>query len=402
MRKRIADQWYRFLRFTRSHRLETFIVGAIVLFLFLLFPTRFFTSINPGSVGVVWHRFAGGTDFCKVLSEGTHLKYPWDDVIPFDGRLQQREITFDTKTNNGLQVRLTLMYRYQLVVQNIPALYEYASADYARILLDPTVEVVARNVVSSRAPADIYAERPTIQRLIKEIASWDLFVRNDPTNIPRTRKSPDPMATDIYLERPIEPREDIRKAGSQATPAPDAQRPKTDFALLYPHLRKRDPDKPAIYFLPCSTKSPIDHFVWLNIESVLVKGIDFPPELQRSITENDRRQQELFAYYWKERIAKAEASRARVEAAGIRDASLIMSKGLTENYLRYVGIKATEELGTSPNTKTIVIGGGKDGLPLLLGSDSDTSRAATTANVRGNEIPTPMQFLNKQLAETPR
>jgi regulator of protease activity HflC (stomatin/prohibitin superfamily) len=34
--------------------------------------------------------------------------------------------------------------------------------------------------------------------------------------------------------------------------------------------------------------------------------------------------------------------------------------------LRWKGIEATEKIAQSPNTKVIVIGAGKDGLPLIL------------------------------------
>ncbi|MHC4534980.1 MAG: prohibitin family protein, partial [Planctomycetota bacterium] len=37
-----------------------------------------------------------------------------------------------------------------------------------------------------------------------------------------------------------------------------------------------------------------------------------------------------------------------------------------EQLLRWKGIEATEKLATSPNAKVIVIGAGKDGLPIIL------------------------------------
>ncbi|MFB3056286.1 MAG: prohibitin family protein, partial [Ignavibacteriaceae bacterium] len=37
--------------------------------------------------------------------------------------------------------------------------------------------------------------------------------------------------------------------------------------------------------------------------------------------------------------------------------------------LKWKGIEATEKLASSPNTKVIIIGSGKDGLPLILGGN---------------------------------
>jgi hypothetical protein len=42
---------------------------------------------------------------------------------------------------------------------------------------------------------------------------------------------------------------------------------------------------------------------------------------------------------------------------------LTFSKSLL---LRWKGIEATETLANSPNTKVIIVGAGKDGLPIIL------------------------------------
>ena len=48
-----------------------------------------------------------------------------------------------------------------------------------------------------------------------------------------------------------------------------------------------------------------------------------------------------------------------------------MSEGrqFPEQYLRWKGIEATLELAKSPNSKVIVMGAGKDGLPVILNPD---------------------------------
>lgn len=43
-----------------------------------------------------------------------------------------------------------------------------------------------------------------------------------------------------------------------------------------------------------------------------------------------------------------------------------MKGGAFDKYLRYQGIDATVKLASSPNAKMVVIGGGSDGLPLIL------------------------------------
>ena len=64
-----------------------------------------------------------------------------------------------------------------------------------------------------------------------------------------------------------------------------------------------------------------------------------------------------------------EAERKRIEARGIADFQTIVSKGISAQLLKWKGIEATTELAKSNNTKIVVIGAGKDGLPLILGGN---------------------------------
>ena len=57
-----------------------------------------------------------------------------------------------------------------------------------------------------------------------------------------------------------------------------------------------------------------------------------------------------------------------IEAKGKADANKILSASLTDKILQDKGIEATIKLAQSPNSKVIVIGSGKDGLPIILGN----------------------------------
>ena len=49
-------------------------------------------------------------------------------------------------------------------------------------------------------------------------------------------------------------------------------------------------------------------------------------------------------------------------------ANKILSASLTDKILKEKGIDATLALAKSPNSKVVVVGSGKDGLPLILGN----------------------------------
>ena len=61
-----------------------------------------------------------------------------------------------------------------------------------------------------------------------------------------------------------------------------------------------------------------------------------------------------------------EAERKRIEAKGISDFQRIVMRDITEGLLRWKGIEATAKLAESSNAKMVIIGSGKDGLPVIL------------------------------------
>ena len=58
-----------------------------------------------------------------------------------------------------------------------------------------------------------------------------------------------------------------------------------------------------------------------------------------------------------------------IMAEGEARANEIINNSLTDNLLKMRGIEATRDLSNSPNSKVIVIGGGDQGLPLILGGN---------------------------------
>ncbi len=103
------------------------------------------------------------------------------------------------------------------------------------------------------------------------------------------------------------------------------------------------------------------------VENVLLRDIQLPPTLKASIEAKQQAEQESLAMSFRLQKEKQEAERKRIEAAGIRDFQQIVAQGIDERLLRWKGIEATENLAKSNNSKVVVIGGGKDGLPLILG-----------------------------------
>lgn len=103
------------------------------------------------------------------------------------------------------------------------------------------------------------------------------------------------------------------------------------------------------------------------VESILLRDIQLPATLKASIELKQQAEQEALAMNFRLQKEKQEAERKRIEAAGIRDFQQIVAQGISSQLLEWKGIEATENLAKSPNAKIVVIGSGKNGLPLILG-----------------------------------
>lgn len=102
------------------------------------------------------------------------------------------------------------------------------------------------------------------------------------------------------------------------------------------------------------------------IESTPLRRVGLPGGLTQAIEEKLRAEQESQRMEFVLTKERQEADRKRIEAQGIADFQNIVARGISDALLRWKGIEATEKLATSQNAKVVVIGGGKDGLPLIL------------------------------------
>jgi regulator of protease activity HflC (stomatin/prohibitin superfamily) len=105
----------------------------------------------------------------------------------------------------------------------------------------------------------------------------------------------------------------------------------------------------------------------LTVENVLLRDIQLPTTLKAAIEAKQQAEQESLAMNFRLQKETQEAQRKRIEAAGVRDFQQIVAQGITPSLLEWKGIEATENLAKSPNSKVVVIGNNKNGLPLILG-----------------------------------
>jgi prohibitin 1 len=103
------------------------------------------------------------------------------------------------------------------------------------------------------------------------------------------------------------------------------------------------------------------------VENILLRDVQLPAMLKGSIEAKQQAEQDALRMSFILQKEKQEAERKRIEAQGIADFQKIVAQGISPQLLEWKGIEATEKLATSANSKVVVIGNPKTGLPLILG-----------------------------------
>jgi prohibitin 1 len=104
-------------------------------------------------------------------------------------------------------------------------------------------------------------------------------------------------------------------------------------------------------------------------EAVLLRKIGLPAIVANAIQEKLRREQEAEQMKFVLQKEQQEAERKRIEAQGVADFQRIVASGISQQLLEWKGIEATEKLALSQNSKIVVIGNPKSGLPIILGGE---------------------------------
>lgn len=104
------------------------------------------------------------------------------------------------------------------------------------------------------------------------------------------------------------------------------------------------------------------------IEAVLMKSITLPKGLYSAIESKLQAEQAAQQMEFVLQREEKEAERKRIEAAGIRDAQLIIKEGITEGNIQWKSLEVLKEISMSPNAKLILTDGKT---PVLINGDND-------------------------------
>ena len=187
----------------------------VMTFLLIILWRDVVQTVPVGYSGVAWHRihFNNTHGSRGPLREGVHLIWPWDKFYTYDVRLQSKDHTFQVLSQEGLQIELTLTFRWRAERDRVVELNNTVGPDYAETLLNPTISSVTREIVAKYAAQELYdQERVKIQREIyNQVVSPDF---NNGIGS-RLTEADDPSVlvelTDILIKRVTLP-EQLRRA----------------------------------------------------------------------------------------------------------------------------------------------------------------------------------------------
>jgi regulator of protease activity HflC (stomatin/prohibitin superfamily) len=277
-------------------------------------------TVPSGQVGVLWKRFGHGTvrDPRQLRGEGLHLILPWDKLFLYDLRIQSLTDAYNAISKDGVNLNATLNIRFRLQRNSVPILHQAIGPDYTK-LLGPQIASQMRGVIAEYTAEQVYSTaRQEIQDKIRETA----------------------------VEKLSHKMMDAETASE--TDAADA----TNIASMQ--------DTVVLY-------------------DTLLYGIELPNSVVQAI--NRKTEQYYIAQEYAFRIdrERKESERKAIEAAGISEFQRIVSQGISDSYLRWRGVEATLQLAQSTNSKVVIIGGGKDGLPIILGNMDTPAQAQGTS-----------------------
>jgi len=303
------------------------LMGAFVAF--VLYPYMV-VNVYSGQVGVLWKRFGCGTvmDADKLQDEGLHIILPWDRLFRYDLRLQSTTETYNAISSDGASLGATINIRFMLDHDSVPLVHEAFGPDYIDTAVKPEIGSRTREVLARHTSEEVYTQRALIENEIKQAAE---------TRMATMLKG---MSGDMSGER-------------------GAPRAGTSCSAKVTEVNRQNLAKSV------------------NLSSTLVLGIELPAAV---VTAINRKLEQFYIsqeYVFRVERERKETERKQIEAVGIRDFQLTVSQGISDSYLRWRGIEATLQLAQSTNSKIVIIGGGKDSLPIILGNVDSVSAAPT-------------------------
>jgi prohibitin 2 len=298
-------RWWRFI----EHSLPIIVIYLMVATLvgFVIAP-NVFVNVPSGHVGLLWKRFRGGTQIEPRLlkEEGLRVLLPWDRLFLYNLRLQSDTESYDAISKDGVLLKATINIRFRLKHDAVPQLHQAVGPDYLAKMVRPEIGNRMREIIAEYTAEEVYStKRQEIQNRIR-------------------------LHTETMLgQRMMVRRQEESEYGE--------------------HYRVSLEDM-------------------INLYDTLILGLELPAPVVAAINRKVEQYYLVQEYGFRVEREKKESERKQIEANGIRAFQQTVSEGISDSYVRWRAIEATLQLAQSQNAKIVIIGAGKEGLPVILGN----------------------------------
>ncbi len=136
--------------------------------------------VDSGGAGVLW-TITGGTQG-EVFGEGIHIVAPWNRMVVYDVRAQDRVEEMQMLTSNGLNVGLEVSVRFRAMAAAVPKLHAQIGPAYYDKILKPILRSVTRDVIGQYTPEAVYSVKRNavsdeiFTRLAKAVAEKHVII----------------------------------------------------------------------------------------------------------------------------------------------------------------------------------------------------------------------------------
>jgi regulator of protease activity HflC (stomatin/prohibitin superfamily) len=312
------SRWWRFVGRHLPGLSVTLMVGMLLA---TLLAPYIVITVPSGQVGVLWKRFNGFDAYCwcfvgrgtilnprELRDEGLHIIWPWDRLFLYDLRLQSSTQTYNAISKDGVNVVTQISIRFQLAHNSAGVLHKFIGPEYLASVVSPEIGSQAREVISQYTAQEVYTSREAIQEKIRNNSQKSLGTHLNNLIQPDAMEQPDPKHYNDFLQNS------------------------------------------------------------LQILDTLVLSIELPPPIVAAINRQTEQFYQIQEYKFRVEREAQESKRKQIEANGIASFQRTVSEGISDSYLRWRGIEATLALAQSQNAKIVIVGGGRDSLPLILGN----------------------------------
>lgn len=135
---------------------QLIVFSLIGLFVFIYFIPQIFITIHAGQGGVHFRRFFGGTVTDVVYGEGLQVIFPWDEMVVYNVRIQEKKIALDVLTSEGLSAKLKVSVRYYPEYELLGMLHKRVGKNYVEAIVVPEVESALRAEVGRLTAEALY------------------------------------------------------------------------------------------------------------------------------------------------------------------------------------------------------------------------------------------------------